>query len=130
MKKIYKTSRGTPIDIDALRIRFENEIAVGNMRVNAKGDTIGKKGQVIEPVKNKAIASHQTQKAIKQTSLKSVTPQQIQKDIAQSTVDALTSGGTKKTISAPVQKNKKQVKLPNGDIVLVDEDQDPNEQLD
>lgn len=128
MKKIYRTSRGTPIDIDALRIKFENEIAVGNMKVNARGDTIGKKGQIVEPVKNKAVATHKTPKAIRQTSLKPDSPEAVQREMAKTTIEGLQSTGSTKI--APNQSKKKQVKLANGDIIMVDEDQDPNESVD
>ena len=46
-KKIYRTMQGKEIDIDKLRIRNETTLAVGNSRVNARGDEIGPGGKII-----------------------------------------------------------------------------------
>jgi hypothetical protein len=48
MAKIYKTAMGKSVDIDSVRISNENEIAIGNMKVNARGDKLGPGGQVIQ----------------------------------------------------------------------------------
>lgn len=47
MSKIYKTARGTSVDMDMLRLANENTIAVGNMKVNARGDELGHGGKVV-----------------------------------------------------------------------------------
>ena len=39
---------GKPIDIDNIRLANEDTIAIGNMRVNARGDELGFSGQVIK----------------------------------------------------------------------------------
>ena len=41
MANVYKTSRGKIIDIDKIKLVNETAIAVGNMRVNARGDQLG-----------------------------------------------------------------------------------------
>lgn len=46
-KKIYKTARGAQVNMDSLRLQNENVIAVGNMKVNARGDELGPGGQVV-----------------------------------------------------------------------------------
>ena len=46
MSKIYKTARGKSIDIDKIKLANENTIAVGNMKVNARGDLLGSGGQI------------------------------------------------------------------------------------
>ncbi len=46
MKKIYTTAQGKQVDIDSLRIANEQTIAVGNMKVNARGDELGPGGSV------------------------------------------------------------------------------------
>jgi hypothetical protein len=46
-KKIYKSMQGKTIDIDQLRQRHETTLAVGNARVNARGDEIGPGGKII-----------------------------------------------------------------------------------
>lgn len=47
MANIHKTSRGTILDMDKLKLANENVIAVGNMKVNARGDKISG-GKVVE----------------------------------------------------------------------------------
>lgn len=44
----HRTARGIPVDIDRLRLANEQTIAVGNMRVNARGDQLGAGGKVIK----------------------------------------------------------------------------------
>ena len=44
---------GKTIDMAALASRNENTRAVGNMRVNARGDTIDANGRIIKPVTDK-----------------------------------------------------------------------------
>ena len=46
-KQVYKTARGKNIDMGALILQNENVRAVGNMKVNARGDLLDDKGQVI-----------------------------------------------------------------------------------
>lgn len=46
-RQIYKSAQGKPIDIDALRARNEAEVAVGNMKTNARGDELGPGGIVL-----------------------------------------------------------------------------------
>jgi hypothetical protein len=46
-KKIYKTAQGKIVDMDMLRQRNELTPAVGNARVNARGDELGPGGKVI-----------------------------------------------------------------------------------
>jgi len=48
MKKTHISAMGKPIDIDNIRLSNENTIAIGNMKVNARGDELGFSGQVIK----------------------------------------------------------------------------------
>jgi hypothetical protein len=48
-KEIYRSAGGKQIDMGALRLKNENVRAVGNMRVNARGDLVDDKNQVITP---------------------------------------------------------------------------------
>lgn len=43
----YKTMQGREIDLDQLRMRNETTLAVGNVRVNARGDELGPGGKII-----------------------------------------------------------------------------------
>ena len=46
--KVYRTAKGKPVDLGALRLQNENVRAVGNMNVNARGDKLGPDGQIIK----------------------------------------------------------------------------------
>jgi len=62
-KDIYKSSRGKPVDMGALRLKNEKERAVGNMKVNARGDAVDDKNV---PVQSRPQQVHdQYQKQIK-----------------------------------------------------------------
>ena len=47
MKKVYTSAQGKAVDIDSLRIANEHTIAVGNMKVNARGDELGPGGRIV-----------------------------------------------------------------------------------
>jgi hypothetical protein len=47
MGKTYRTLRGKEIDMEKLNLKNETLPAVGNMKVNARGDEIGKGGKVV-----------------------------------------------------------------------------------
>jgi hypothetical protein len=57
MGKVYKTAQGKTVDIDSLRLVNENTIAVGNMKVNARGDQLGPGGKVAQ-TRNQTMDQH------------------------------------------------------------------------
>lgn len=50
---VYRSALGKTVDMSALVARNEKTRAVGNMKVNARGDTIDSMGKVILPVTSK-----------------------------------------------------------------------------
>jgi hypothetical protein len=46
-KQIHRSANGKQVDMGSLRLRNENVRAVGNMKVNARGDLVDDKNQVI-----------------------------------------------------------------------------------
>jgi hypothetical protein len=48
MSKIYNTAMGKRVDLDSILLKNEEVIAVGNMKVNARGDLLGPGGKVIK----------------------------------------------------------------------------------
>jgi hypothetical protein len=46
-RQTYRTMQGREIDLDKLRNRNETVLAVGNARVNARGDEIGPGGKIV-----------------------------------------------------------------------------------
>lgn len=47
MGRTYTSVRGKEIDMEKLSLRNEKTLAVGNMRVNARGDELGEGGKVV-----------------------------------------------------------------------------------
>ena len=47
-QKVYKTMQGKQVDMDLLRKRNELTPAVGNARVNARGDELGPGGKIVK----------------------------------------------------------------------------------
>jgi hypothetical protein len=48
-KEIHRSANGKTVDMGSLRLKNENVRAVGNMKVNARGDLVDDKNQVITP---------------------------------------------------------------------------------
>lgn len=47
-RKVYRSMQGKTVDIDLLRQRHELTPAVGNVKVNARGDKLGKGGEIVK----------------------------------------------------------------------------------
>ena len=45
---VYRTMQGKEMDLDKLRIKNEMTLAVGNVKVNARGDELGPGGKIIK----------------------------------------------------------------------------------
>ncbi len=56
---IYRTAQGKKVDMSALAAKNERVRAVGNMSVNARGDTIDSNGKVVVPVTKKVGEKYQ-----------------------------------------------------------------------
>jgi hypothetical protein len=48
MGQLHRTSKGKLVDMENLRLSNEKSIAVGNMKVNARGDELGQGGKIIK----------------------------------------------------------------------------------
>jgi hypothetical protein len=60
-KEIYRSANGKQVDMGSLRLRNEHVRAVGNMRVNARGDLVDDKNQVITPKNQQVNQSYNNQ---------------------------------------------------------------------
>ena len=57
MSKV-RTAQGKFIDFHALMAKNENVRAVGNMKVNARGDTVDADGEVIAPINDRVASGY------------------------------------------------------------------------
>ncbi len=48
-RKIYKSMRGTIVDMEALRASNEQTVAIGNASMNGRGDIMGRSGTIDIP---------------------------------------------------------------------------------
>ena len=63
-QKVYTTATGKTLDMGSLILQNENVRAVGNMKVNARGDLVDDLNRVVEP-KNQEV-NRQYNKQIKE----------------------------------------------------------------
>ena len=61
-RKIYRSMQGKQVDMDLLRKRNELTPAVGNARVNARGDVLGPGGKILENLENSEGGEEQSKK--------------------------------------------------------------------
>ena len=52
MTKLYRTAQGRTVDIASIMMQNEQTRAVGNMKVNARGDAVDSHNQVVNPRPN------------------------------------------------------------------------------
>lgn len=46
-RTVYRSANGKEVDMDKLRLQNETAMAVGNAKVNARGDELGPGGKII-----------------------------------------------------------------------------------
>lgn len=59
--EVYQSANGKKVDMGALRLQNEKVRAVGNMRVNARGDVINDNNQVIRTRNEQVSKQYQNQ---------------------------------------------------------------------
>jgi hypothetical protein len=74
----YRSAQGKIIDMNALAAKNEKVRAVGNMKVNARGDTIDANGKVIIPVTQKVGAAYEATVGNKNAQTKKSKPSSTQ----------------------------------------------------
>jgi hypothetical protein len=105
----HVTYRGVTIDMESLMREKSKTVAIGNMRVNARGDQLGNNGEITKTSDQIAREKHRVQSAIVQTGLKGNLPENI---------DLPTEKSAVKT--AKVSSKPREIELPSGDIVVED----------
>ena len=80
-----KTNRGQTVDMAGLVLQNETAVAVGNMKVNARGDQVDEKGQVVKTKTEQAQAYYQSnpKAAVKTVSIKDAVDISASKTIEQ-----------------------------------------------
>lgn len=60
-REVYKSANGKTVDMGALRLQNEKTRAVGNMRVNARGDEVDDRNRVIRTKQEQVNKQYQKQ---------------------------------------------------------------------
>jgi len=107
--------------MSSLVLTNEEAVAVGNMKVNARGDQLDTKGNVVKTKTEQAQAYYQNnpKAAVKTVSIKDAVDVSATKTMEQPVTE---KPKTQKTAKPKAKQPKmKEVELPNGDIELVQE---------
>lgn len=127
------TNKGKVIDFDSLMAQNQDAPAMGNMRVNAKGDVLGKNGEIVQSSEDRTRAYYEDnpKSSTAKSSLKGPMPDQPvqqQSDMApeMKTAEAQKTEQDQSVMNAvetpapePKVAGYKEVELPNGDIEMV-----------
>ena len=134
-----RTNKGVIIDMEALLAQNSDEPAMVNMKVNAKGDVLGKNGEIIQTAEDRARAyyTENPKSSTAKSTLKGAQPDQPAQTDSEmepevKTAEAQKTEANQSVIdqvdpaSVPAQADEertpvgyKEVELPNGDIEMV-----------
>jgi hypothetical protein len=131
---VRRSNRGIQVDFDALIASQQASPAVGNMRVNAQGDVLGKGGKVVQKNEERVRAYYKSnpRSSTASASLKGDLPAAKLTPDVPKTADVKTAATAKpnKPTPAPIAEptefdapvepiGYREVTLPNGDIEMV-----------
>lgn len=100
-KRVYTTANGKRINIDAVISQNEESIAIGNMRVNARGDELGPGGR-IERTKEKVMSDYYKLNTPVATDLVATPREATKKDLVDDWVEPATVDEPESKIEQPV----------------------------
>jgi hypothetical protein len=128
MGKMYRTSKGQMIDMDALRLSSEKSPAVGNMNTNGRGDKLGRGG------KTEATVEQQTRAYYKHNPKAQPKKVSIKEDVDESTeeIESIKENMPEEKPKAKTKKKKiiskkQEVELEDGSIQIVEKEVEDNE---
>lgn len=117
----HKTIKGRPVDMNRLRTENERAVAVGNMKVNAKGDLLGRGGKVEKTVQQRTREEKRANNIVNKASLKKPLTAEDEKDIFEENPTKPQQPAVKPKQNTQAKK-KKERELPDGSIVVDDEE--------
>ena len=129
---VRRSNRGMQVDFDALIASQQASPAVGNMRVNAQGDVLGKGGEIVQKNEERVRSYYKSnpRSSTSSASLKGETPSAKLTPDAPKTAEVKTAATAKANKPTPVAEpdefdapvepiGYREVTLPNGDIEMV-----------
>lgn len=127
------TNKGKVIDMETLIAQHQDTPAMGNMRVNAKGDVIGRDGQIVQKSEERVRNYYEDnpKSSTAKTSLKGPIPDQPVQEQSEMAPEMKTAEAQKteqdqsvmNAVEEPAVDKQpvgyKEVEMPNGDIEMV-----------
>jgi hypothetical protein len=116
-RKVYRTARGKQVDLDLLISRNELTPAVGNHRVNARGDELGQGGKIVRKREDVLKDYYQAQPGMRDETVLS-----SDANITQAEQEEFEAFDEEPIIEKPVEKPKAKSKADPLDEWIEDED--------
>ena len=117
---VRRTNRGVKIDLEDMAAKFSDLPAVGNMNVNARGDVLGRNGEIIKRSEERVREYYRANPKVNTEKVS------LKKGITES--QTVRDEPAVPTPPPAAEPQYREVELPNGDIkmVPVDEWEEPN----
>jgi hypothetical protein len=115
-RKIYKSAQGKTVDLGALLLQNESVRAVGNMNVNARGDTVDGTNRVIDQKNRQVQRQYRKQTTVASNNMPPTTSNCAARQVQQSTVEAVTQESLSDSISAVEEKILTSGQIPRGGL--------------
>ncbi len=81
-RKTYRTMQGKEVDLDLLRVKNELTPAVGNAKINARGDELGPGGKIIRKQEDAATEYNAARPDSVKQATKTPAPQPLPEQVA------------------------------------------------
>jgi hypothetical protein len=113
-RKIYKSAQGKTVDLGALLLQNESVRAVGNMNVNARGDTVDSTNRVIDQKNRQVQRQYQKQTTGAGNDLPPTTSNRAARQIQQPKIEEPTA--TQETVEPANQPTTTSPQIPQGGL--------------
>jgi hypothetical protein len=116
-RKIYKSAQGKTVDLGALLLQNESVRAVGNMNVNARGDTVDSTNRVIDQKNRQVQRQYRKQTTAASNNMLPTTSNRAARQVQQTTVEEIAqSEQVNETAVALEKKIATSGKIPTGGL--------------
>jgi len=113
-RKIYKSAQGKTVDLGALLLQNESVRAVGNMNVNARGDTVDSTNRVIDQKNRQVQRQYRKQATTSGNDLPPTTSNRAARQVQQPMVEKPTE--TQETVESVNQPTITSAQIPQGGL--------------
>jgi hypothetical protein len=115
-RKVYKSAQGKTVDLGALLLQNESVRAVGNMNVNARGDTVDSTNRVIDQKNRQVQRQYRKQTTTISNDLPPTTSNRAARQVQQPTVEETAPIKTSNLESEVEEKVSASAQIPRGGL--------------